>query len=65
MVAVHLLPQVIAGVLVNIVAGFLRHRVSNRLLITLSAVCYVNSLVSSMRCLKTAPIRLLSFQHYA
>lgn len=41
MVAVHLLPLGIAGIVVNTVAGLLMHRVSNKLLITLGATCYV------------------------
>lgn len=41
MVAVHLLPQVIVGVLVNILAGLLMHRVSNKLLVSIGAISYV------------------------
>ena len=41
LVAVHLLPQVIGGILINIIAGLLMHRISNKLLIALGAVCYV------------------------
>jgi MFS family permease len=40
-VAVHLFPQVIGGVLINIFAGLLMHRVSNKLLISVGATCYV------------------------
>lgn len=40
LVAVHLLPQVISGILINIIAGLLMHRVSNTLLISIGAVCY-------------------------
>ncbi len=42
-VAVHLLPQVIGGVLINVVAGLLMHRISNKLLISVGAVCYVSA----------------------
>jgi predicted MFS family arabinose efflux permease len=40
-VAVHLLPQVIGGVLINIIAGLLMHRVSNKLLISMGVICYI------------------------
>ncbi len=40
LVAVHLLPQVIGGIFINIIAGLLMHRVSNTLLISIGAVCY-------------------------
>lgn len=43
MVAVHLLPQAICGVLISIVAGLLMHCVSNKLLITMGAICYVSA----------------------
>jgi MFS family permease len=45
MVAVHLLPQVIGGVLINIAAGFLMHRVSNKLLISVGVICYVSAFI--------------------
>ncbi|ERF75249.1 hypothetical protein EPUS_00041 [Endocarpon pusillum Z07020] len=41
LVAVHLLPQVIGGILVNIIAGLLMHYISNKILISVGAVCYV------------------------
>lgn len=41
LVAVHLLPQVIGGILVNIIAGLLMHHISNKILISVGAVCYV------------------------
>ena len=42
-VAVHLLPQVIGGVMINIIAGLLMHRVSNKLLVSIGAVFYVSA----------------------
>jgi MFS family permease len=50
MVAVHLLPQVVGGILINVTAGLLMHRVSNKLLISVGAICYVCSfaLLSAM-----------------
>lgn len=42
-VAAHLLPQVIGGVIINIIAGLLMHRISNKLLISIGAVCYVSA----------------------
>lgn len=39
-VAVHLLPQAICGIIVNIVAGLILHKVSNRLLTGIGAICY-------------------------
>ena len=45
MVAVHLLPQVLGGILVNITVGLLMHRVSNKSLISVGAICYVSSFV--------------------
>ena len=41
LVAVHLLPQVINGVLINIIAGLVMHRISNKFIISIGAVCYV------------------------
>lgn len=40
-VAVHLLPQAIGGILVNIVAGFVLHKVNNKLLAGIGALAYV------------------------
>jgi len=42
-VAVKLLPMVVGGVTVNIVAGFILHRVSNKLLMAIGALAYVFS----------------------
>ncbi|KAF2861163.1 major facilitator superfamily transporter [Piedraia hortae CBS 480.64] len=39
-VAVHLLPMAIMGLLVNIVAGLILHKVSNKLIMLASTVCY-------------------------
>ncbi|GAQ46325.1 hypothetical protein AtubIFM57143_000866 [Aspergillus tubingensis] len=43
MVAVHLLPMAIGGILVNIVAGLIMHRVSNTLLMTIGATAYTGA----------------------
>ncbi|EFW17306.1 hypothetical protein D8B26_000044 [Coccidioides posadasii str. Silveira] len=40
-VALYLLPQVINGILVNIVAGLILHRVNNKLLMGIGALSYV------------------------
>jgi Na+/melibiose symporter-like transporter len=50
-VAVHLLPQAIAGLIYNIIAGSLLHRVNNTLLLAIGSVTYVasNVLLSLMR----------------
>ncbi|KAE8403212.1 major facilitator superfamily domain-containing protein [Aspergillus pseudonomiae] len=42
-VAVHMLPMAIMGIIVNIVAGLIMHRVSNALLMLLGATSYVGS----------------------
>lgn len=42
-VAVHLLPQAIGGIAVNIVAGLILHRVNNRLLVGIGALAYVGA----------------------
>lgn len=42
-VALRLLPQAIMGILVNIVAGLILHKVSNKLLTLIGAVCYTIS----------------------
>lgn len=39
-VAVHLLPAAVSGILVNIVAGLVLHKVSNKILMGLGAVAY-------------------------
>lgn len=45
MVAVQLLPQVFGGIFINVTAGLLMHRISNKLLISVGAICYVSSFV--------------------
>lgn len=40
MVAVHLLPMFIVGLVANTVAGLILHRVSNKLLMLIGAACY-------------------------
>lgn len=48
-VAVHLLPQAIAGILVNIVAALVLDKVDNRILIVIGSVtCFVSSLLLSL-----------------
>ena len=44
-VAVHLLPQCIAGIIVNIVAAMILHRVNNKLLTAVGALCYLASAI--------------------
>ncbi|KAK3319360.1 major facilitator superfamily-domain-containing protein [Apodospora peruviana] len=44
-VAVHLLPQAIAGLIYNIIAGSVLHRINNTLLLVVGSVCYVTSQV--------------------
>ncbi|KIM93413.1 hypothetical protein OIDMADRAFT_137782 [Oidiodendron maius Zn] len=44
-VAVHLLPQAIGGILVNIIAGLVLHRVNNKLLTGIGALSYTCSAV--------------------
>ncbi|PYI36285.1 putative transporter [Aspergillus indologenus CBS 114.80] len=43
MVAVHMLPMAIGGIIVNIIAGLIMHRVSNSLLMAVGATAYVGS----------------------
>ena len=43
LVAVHLLPMAIGGILVNIVAGLIMHRVPNTLLMAIGAAAYTGS----------------------
>ncbi|KAI9827986.1 MAG: hypothetical protein M1819_006829 [Sarea resinae] len=45
MVAVHLLPQVVMGIIVNIIAAFILHKVSNKLLMGIGAVSYLISFI--------------------
>ncbi|TVY73148.1 putative MFS-type transporter [Lachnellula suecica] len=42
-VAIHLLPQAIGGIAVNVVAGLILHRVSNKLLMGIGAIAYVGA----------------------
>lgn len=44
-VAVHLLPQAIGGILVNVVAGLVLHKVSNKLLTGIGALSYLGSVL--------------------
>jgi predicted MFS family arabinose efflux permease len=44
-VAVHLLPQAIAGILVNILAGAILHRVNNKLLVMIGAMSYFGAML--------------------
>lgn len=39
-VAVHLLPQAICGIIINILAGLILHKVNNKLLTGIGALCY-------------------------
>jgi nitrate/nitrite transporter NarK len=39
-VAVHLLPQAIGGIIVNVIAGFVLHRVNNKILAGTGALAY-------------------------
>lgn len=51
LVAVHLLPQAIAGLIYNVIAGSVLHRVNNTLLLVLGSATYVasNVLLSIMQ----------------
>lgn len=42
-VAVHLLPQVIAGIIWNIIAAIILHRVNNSLIMAVGAVAYIGA----------------------
>jgi hypothetical protein len=50
-VAVHLLPQAIAGLIYNIIAGAVLHRINNTLLLAMGSCTYVasNVLLSLMK----------------
>src|SRR3569833_2527065 len=50
-VALHLLPHAIAGLLWNVVAGSILHRVNNPVIMAVGAVCYLsaNLLLSLMK----------------
>jgi nitrate/nitrite transporter NarK len=39
-VAVHLLPQAVVGILVNVIAGLVLHKISNRVLMGIGSVAY-------------------------
>jgi len=51
-VALHLLPQAIGGILVNVVAGLVLHRVNNKLLVGIGALSYLGS-VLLLACMKS------------
>ncbi|KAM7199917.1 Major Facilitator Superfamily domain containing protein [Naviculisporaceae sp. PSN 640] len=42
-VALHLLPQAIAGLIYNVICGSILHRINNTLLLVIGSVCYVAS----------------------
>lgn len=42
-VAVHLLPMAIGGILINIIAGLILHKVSNKLLVVIATVSYLGA----------------------
>lgn len=42
-VAVHLLPMAIGGILVNIIAGLVLHKINNKLLTAIGALSYLGS----------------------
>lgn len=44
-VAIHLLPQAIGGIVVNIIAGLILHRVNNKLLTGIGALAYLCSAI--------------------
>jgi hypothetical protein len=43
LVAVHLLPQVVAGLIYNAIAGAVLHRINNTLLLVMGSLAYVGS----------------------
>lgn len=43
MTGVHLLPMVVFGILANLVAALIQHKVSNKLLVAIGACAYVAS----------------------
>jgi hypothetical protein len=45
MTGVHLLPMVIFGLLANLVAALIQHKVSNKLLIAISVTAYIAAFV--------------------
>ena len=44
-IAVHFLPQAIAGLIWNVVAGSVLHRINNTLIMVVAALCYLVSTV--------------------
>jgi len=50
-VAIHLIPQAVAGLIYNIIAGSVLHRINNTLLIAVGSVSYIasNVLLALMR----------------
>lgn len=44
-VAIHLLPQAIGGIIVNIIAGLVLHKVSSKILTGIGALSYLGSAV--------------------
>ena len=42
-VALHLLPQAIGGIIVNIIAGLILHRVNNKLLTGIGSLAYLSA----------------------
>jgi nitrate/nitrite transporter NarK len=44
-VAIHLLPQAIGGILVNIIAGLILHRVNNKILTGIGSSAYLGSVI--------------------
>ena len=44
-IAVHFLPQAIAGLIWNVVAGSVLHRINNTLIMAVAALCYTVSTV--------------------
>lgn len=44
-VAIRLLPQAILGTMVNIIAGLILHKVNNRLLTGIGALCHLGSVL--------------------
>lgn len=45
MTGVHMLPMVVVGLMANLVAALVQHKVSNKLLVGIGAISYVASFV--------------------
>jgi hypothetical protein len=45
MTGVHLLPMAICGMLANLVAALIQHRVSNKLIVAISVTAYITAFV--------------------